>query len=119
MNVLGWYGPVKKNHDKKVWVDSNQNKLFKPHEFGLADKAYRSLDVPELICPFKGKDLPYNKMVINSFINRNRVLVEIVIGHIKIFRILKDCFRNRVALHPKVFGICVNIYQIKIRKKKK
>ncbi|KAM9956877.1 hypothetical protein ACTFIR_003612 [Dictyostelium discoideum] len=99
-----------------MWRNSQERFTFKNWEYGLADKAYCSLNEQNLIAPYKGKrvNLTPQQKRINHFINRNRVIVERVIGYIKIFRILKEKFRNRVGLHFKIFNICANIYEIKL-----
>jgi hypothetical protein len=81
----------------------------------LGDKAYQSKDHPEIRTPHKkpkGGELTPEQKAENKEINRQRVVIEHVIGRVKGWRIVRDQYRLAMGLFPMVASAVVGLVQL-------
>jgi hypothetical protein len=81
-------------------------------EFILADKGYQGHN--KCLTPFKGSGLSNSEEAFNEVLASVRILVECVIGRLKIFGVLggKGRFHKSSFLHKLVFNVCCQITNI-------
>ncbi|MBI5788305.1 MAG: transposase [Candidatus Schekmanbacteria bacterium] len=97
-------------HDKKDY----QKKKFivPPQTKKKADSGYQGTD---MIVPFKKskkKPLSKEQKEFNRQHSRERIIVEHVIGKMKIFKILAERFRNELSSHSLIFKNIAGIYNL-------
>lgn len=93
-------------HDLDISRTSGILNHLLPGELILADKGYIGVD--RFLTPVR-QPVTDAQWVINSFISKKRVLVENVIGRVKVFHCLVQPWRNDLALHPIVMDVLCNL----------
>lgn len=102
-----------KVHDKALADFYNVHSEIDNDEWILADSGYQGSI--RFITPFKGRNLTVKEKLINRMIGRHRVLVENVLGQIKVFNCLKNPWRNKICLHKVCWIVICNITNIKLK----
>lgn len=98
-------------HDKKLYTTTHMytTKQSKP----VADLGY--FGVSSLQLPFKkpkGKDLPAEQKQYNKQLSKRRIIIEHIIGKMKIFQILVQTFRNPLSKHSLIFKNVAGIHNL-------
>lgn len=98
-------------HDKKLYDATHMytNKEVR----SIADLGYLGVKSLELPCKKpKGKELTNEQKQYNKQLSKQRVIIEHVIGKMKIFQILFQPFRNPLHTHSLIFKNVAGIYNL-------
>ena len=98
-------------HDKKLYTKTHvyTTKKSKP----IADLGYCGVTTLQL--PFKkpkGKNLTEEQKQFNKKLSRRRIIIEHIIGKMKIFQILVQTFRNPLSKHSLIFKNVAGIHNL-------
>ena len=109
-----------RNHDKNIWDNSAIARLL-PAEISITgDSGYQGIqhDFPHATLPHKktrgGPELSKKQKRQNRKISRTRVLVDQLIGCMKVFKILSDRYRGNRHKHSEIFKIIACVTNIKL-----
>jgi transposase len=116
--VLSLYYAQGKTHDFKL---HKQHKVFlNPATKKLADSGYQGLQKvhQNTTTPIKKKrkvELTKEQKLFNHNLSKQRIKVENIIRRLKIFRIIKDIYRNRRKRFHLRFNLIAGIYNLEKR----
>jgi len=108
-----------RRHDKKIFDESKIKKSLPGKIHIMGDLGFQGIkdDFPNATIPHKkkrgGPELTKEQKRQNRGISRRRVLVDNVIGRLKIFKILSDRYRGNRNNHGDIFRIISHITNIK------
>jgi hypothetical protein len=107
-------------HDFKLWKDSQQipSEKIPPETHVLADSGYQGIqdihkdsEIPKK--KPKNGELTKDEKDRNTALSKVRVIVENILGDIKVFRIMSDRYRNKRIKFNEKFRIIVGIVNLK------
>ena len=105
-------------HDKKLFEDSERGSLTDTEAY-MADKGYQGLqDEHKAVLPDKkprGKDLTPEQKARNKRISKARIIVERIIGKLKVYQVLSQKYRHARDSHDEVFEIVAGLTNHRIR----
>jgi hypothetical protein len=108
-----------RHHDKRIWDESKISKSLPSKIPITSDSGYQGIkdDFPNATLPHKkrrdGPELTKKQKRQNRKISRERILVENVIGRMKIFKILSDRYRGNRKKHSEIFEIVAYVTNVK------
>lgn len=100
-------------HDMRLFKEGGILNLLHPEEKVLGDKGY--VGHPKILTPKKGKNLEEEDKERNITLNRRRIVVENSFAKLKKFGCLTLPFRHGIDVQEKVFFICVQITNMKMK----
>jgi hypothetical protein len=106
-----------KKHDFKLYKESKTN--IKPSIELQADKGYQGItklhsNSKTPIKKLKNKELSKEEKAFNKKLASSRIVVEHVIGRLKVFRILSERYRNRRRRFNLRFNLIAGIYNYEL-----
>lgn len=108
--IVWLYGGVPGHvHDLEMSRASGIFDRLLPGELLLADKGYIGVDL--YLTPMR-QPVEASQWFVNSFLSKIRVLVENVIGRVKVFSCLRQPWRNDLSLHPIVMDVLCNLINL-------
>jgi len=99
-----------KLHESEPALDPNTRAFVDSGYQGL-QKTHTNIDMPYK--KLKGKKLDSEEKEYNTALSRLRVKVEHIFGDIKVFRIIKETYRNNLAYYNQIFKTIAGIVNIK------
>lgn len=109
-----------RHHDKKIW-DTSEIARVLPREISITgDSGFQGIqhDFPRATLPHKkrrgGPELTKKQKRQNRKISRIRVLVDQLIGCMKVFKILSDRYRGNRDKHSEIFKIIAYVTNMKL-----
>ena len=108
-------------HDKKMFDDSGIADRLQDDEACMGDKGYQGIQHScQAVLPHKkpkGKELTVAQKARNRRINQVRIVVEHIIGHLKVSQVLVQTYRHPRNSHDEVFEIVAALANHQIRKR--
>lgn len=96
-------------HDLQVTRESGLLDMLLPNELILADKGYIGEDL--FLTPIRQPESE-EEWFVNAELSRVRILIEHVIGRLKVFRCLREPWRHDLHLHAVVFDVICNLVNL-------
>jgi len=99
-------------HDIRMFRENGLVYKLAEDDMLMGDKGF--IGHNKIITPFKGSNLGPKRVEFNALLSSVRIMVENVIGRVKIFGLLQTKWRHEFSMHQVFFNLCCQITNISL-----